>query len=261
VCLLAFAWRSHPRYPLALAGNRDEFHHRPAGPMGWWEDEGGILAGRDLQAGGTWLGLDRDGRFAVVTNFREPVTGTSGLRSRGELVVDFLTSKEDVSRWIEDLAGRGDQYGGFNLIAGDAGRLHYLTNRGDDRLDLEPGLFGLSNHRLDTPWPKVVEAKERLGRALEGDRRPVEPLFDLLADRTPAHDDELPATGVPLEWEQLLSSAFIVSPRYGTRASTVLLVGADGRIEIEERRFDPTGECVGRERFEFFAPLANNRSL
>jgi uncharacterized protein with NRDE domain len=253
VCLLAFAWQLHRHYPLVLAGNRDEFHDRPAAPMAWWEKPEGMLAGRDLRAGGSWLGVDRGGRFAVVTNFREPVSDTAGRSSRGGLVVDFLSSGGDTDGWIAGLVDRRAEYGGFNLIIGDGRELHYLTNRGDDRHRLPPGLYGLSNHRLDTPWPKVTAARDRMRRALDGDAVEPEALFGLLGDPSLAPDDELPDTGVPHEWERLLSAAFIVSPRYGTRASTVLLMDGNGRIEIEERSFDPAGDCVAEARFEFRA--------
>jgi uncharacterized protein with NRDE domain len=253
VCLLVFAWRIHPDYPLVLAGNRDEFHARPAAPAGWWPEHEGVLAGRDLQAGGTWLGVHRQGHVAVVTNFREPAQDTAGRRSRGELVVDFLTRDEPVDRWAAGLARRRDEYGGFNLLAGDADGLHYLTNRGADVLDLPPGLYGLSNHRLDTPWPKVEMAKARLAEAIDGERLAKRDLFRILADRTQAADSELPDTGVPLAWERLLSAAFIVSPEYGTRVSTVVLADRHGRIEFEERRYDGEGEPVGESRYSLEA--------
>jgi uncharacterized protein with NRDE domain len=254
VCLLVFAWRVHPQLPLIVAGNRDEFHDRPTAAAGWWSDRDGVLAGRDLQAGGSWLGVSRDGRIAVVTNYREPERGTSGPRSRGELVVDFLTSITSAGQWMEALGRRKAEYAGFNLIVGDRDGLHYLTNRGEDRRDLEPGLYGLSNHRLDTPWPKVRAAKEGLRRRIEGGDLTSDSLFALLADRRPAPDAELPKTGVPADWERLLSSAFIVSPRYGTRAGTVVLGRGDGAVVFEERRFAADGTLDGRARFEVPGP-------
>ena len=250
MCLLVFAWRVRPDRPLVLAGNRDEFHDRPAAPAERWPEPHGMVAGRDLRAGGTWLGVHQSGRIAVVTNYREPAAGTSGPRSRGELVVDFLTSAGSTESWIGRLDGRRHEYGGFNLVIGDGDRLHYLTNRGDDVRDLEPGVYGLSNHRLDTPWPKVTTARDRLRRCLEKPGLAVEPLFGLLADRDPAPDCELPNTGLPADWEKLLSSAFVVSPRYGTRASTVVVVADDGSVMLEERRFRPDGGLDGVNRFE-----------
>jgi len=251
MCLLVFAWRAHPEFPLILAGNRDEFHDRPAVGAHWWSDPDGILAGKDLRAGGTWLGLSRGGRFAVVTNYREPGTATSGERSRGELVTGYLTSVVPAARWIDEIETRRDDYGGYNLIAGDAGQVHYLTNRGAGVPSLGPGIYGLSNHRLDTPWPKVVAAKEGLRGVLARGEISTSSLFGLLADRSPAPDGELPDTGVPRDWERLLSAAFIVSPSYGTRVSTVVLIRRDGFVVFEEHRFAPDGEPVGVSRFDF----------
>lgn len=251
MCLLVFACRAHPEFPLILAGNRDEFHDRPAQAAHWWSEPPGILAGRDLRAGGTWLGVNRGGRFAVVTNYREPGAVTSGTRSRGELITNYLTSSTPVVDWIEALEGRRDEYGGYNLIAGGADRATYATNRGDDEASLEPGIYGLSNHRLNTPWPKVTAAKERLRRAMADAEITTPPLFELLADRRPAADRALPNTGVPRDWERLLSAAFIVSPSYGTRVSTVVLMRRDGLVVFEERRFAADGAPSGVSRFDF----------
>jgi uncharacterized protein with NRDE domain len=251
VCLLVVAWQVHPHHPLIFAGNRDEFHARPAAPADWWADSPALLGGRDLQAGGTWLAVHRDGRFGVVTNFREAAADATGQRSRGELVVDFLTSPAPPRRWLKDLAARGADYGGYNLLVAGDGELHYATNRGDDAPGLAPGIYGLSNHRLDTAWPKVRRIKDRLAALLESDDLASESLFRILADRTPAPDDSLPATGVPLAWERMLSAAFIVSPRYGTRVSTVVRITAKGGVEFEERRFDADGQRVGQRHFEF----------
>jgi len=249
MCLLTFAWCVHPEFPLILAGNRDEFHDRPAEAAHWWSEPEGILAGKDLRAGGGWLGINRDGRFAVVTNYREPGVGTSGRRSRGELVVGFLASSETVVDWMDELNARQDDYGGFNLIVGDGGQMHYLTNRGEDSRFLEPGIYGLSNHRLNTPWPKVTAARDGLRHCVEQNRLQSEALFQLLADRTPAAEEELPDTGVPLEWERRLSPAFIVDPRYGTRAGTVVLMDAEGKIDFKERSFDRAGQRSGEAHF------------
>jgi uncharacterized protein with NRDE domain len=251
MCLLIFAWRVHPEFPLVFAGNRDEFHDRPAEATHWWWEPEGILAGKDLRAGGSWLGINRNGRFAVVTNYREPEVATSGRRSRGELVVGFLASTRPVVDWMDELNARQDDYGGFNLIVSDGGQMHYLTNRGEDSRFLDPGIYGLSNHSLDTPWPKVTAARDGLRRCVEQDRLQSETLFQLLADRTPASEEELPDTGVPLEWERVLSPAFIVDPRYGTRAGTVVLMDAEGKIDFKERRFKPDGEMEGENRFSF----------
>lgn len=249
MCLVVVAWNAHPDYTVILAGNRDEFHARPAAQVGWWSDPEGILGGRDLEAGGGWLAVDRRGRLAVVTNFRESPR-TAGIRSRGELVVEVLSHPGPVRDWVSTLDGRRDEYGGFNLLVRDGVELHCLGNRGGDRFDLPPGIYGLSNHLLDTPWPKVTSVKDGIARMIRDGSVATEGLFDLLADRTQVREDKLPNTGVPLEWERALSSVFVAGADYGTRASTVVLIRNDGSIELEERRFGPGGVPTGRSRFE-----------
>lgn len=251
MCLLVLAWRCHPRYRLVLAGNRDEFHARPSAAADWWRGDDKILAGKDLQADGTWLGVARNGRFAVVTNFREPVAPDPGHSSRGALVAGFLSADEAPDKWSAHTTSRGDRYGGFNLIVGDARDAFYLNNRGADVAPLEDGIHGLSNDRLNTAWPKVVRARDRVAEILTGESLPAERIFDMLADRSTALDPDLPSTGVPIEWERLLSAAFIVSPVYGTRASTLLLVGHDDSVFFEERRFGADGDQVGAAQFSF----------
>jgi uncharacterized protein with NRDE domain len=263
MCLLAIAWKVHPELPLIFVGNRDEFHAREAAPAGWWDEPAGILGGRDLEAGGSWLAVNRGGRLAVVTNVREPFADSAGQRSRGELVVDALSSLLPFDAWAAGLAERGDRYGGFNLLVADGDRLHCLSNRSDDRLDLAPGIYGLSNDRLDTPWPKVVAARERLRELLSRRQIDAESLFGIVADRRPAPDEQLPHTGVPLKWERALSAAFIVGPGYGTRASTVVLRGRGGGLELFERSFLPDGSAAGESRFEISSsspPAARRRA-
>ncbi|MCU0305131.1 MAG: NRDE family protein [Thermoanaerobaculales bacterium] len=251
MCLLVIAWRVHPQHPLVLAGNRDEYHRRPAAPAHWWPAPEGILGGRDLEAGGAWLAVDRRGRLAVVTNVHEPVADPAGRRSRGELVVEALTDPGPVRGWISGLDGRRDRYGGFNLVVADGDALHCCSNRGPDRLDLEPGIYGLSNHLLDTPWPKVEAARRGLRALLDAGSLDVDSLFELLADRSPAPDQDLPATGVPLDRERALSPIFIAGDDYGTRASTVVLTSPGGEVFLEERRFGPSGVAAGSSSFGF----------
>lgn len=255
MCLLVLAWQSHSRYRLIVAANRDEFHDRPATALGWWHDDPDILAGRDLRGAGTWMGTSRSGRFAVVTNFRELERAAAGAPSRGDLVAGYLRADAPSTRdYIDVLRTHASRYAGFNLVLGDADSLHYHSNRnGGEPRALGPGVYGLSNHWLDSPWPKLVRSRARLAELLATDRVELDTLFALLADRTPADLDETPDTGLPPDWERALSSPFVVHERYGTRCSTVMLVAHDGRITVAERRFDAGGALTGATRLEFVA--------
>lgn len=252
MCLLAFAWKIHSRYRLVLAGNRDEFHDRPATPLAWWTDDPRILAGRDERAGGTWLGLARSGRIGAVTNFRDLEAPVVDAPSRGSLIPRFLTGATSPKEFLDDLRATSTRYSGFSLLTGGPRALYYFSNRGGgDPRPLAPGLYGLSNHLLDTPWVKVERVRERLSAALVNDTMETELLFDALDDREPAHVDQLPATGLSMEWERIVSAPFIVNPRYGTRCSTVVTVERTGRTVVIERRFDAAGIETGRSRQEF----------
>jgi uncharacterized protein with NRDE domain len=251
MCLVLLALDCHPQYSLVLAANRDEFYDRPTAPAGFWSDVPQILAGRDLKAGGTWLGLDRRGRLAAVTNYRqgqrEPVAG----RSRGHLVSEFLFGDAPAPDYLNRISREGDRYNGFNLLAGDASGMAYYSNREGWIRPLQPAIYGLSNHLLDTPWPKVIATKTAFGALLKSQAADLTAsLFTLLANRDPARDEQLPSTGVGQEWERLLSSAFIASDHYGTRSTTVVLVGRDGRITFVERSFGPGGLPQGEVKFE-----------
>lgn len=251
MCLVLLALDTHPDYALVLAANRDEFYQRPTAAAAFWEDAPGVLGGRDLQAGGTWLGIERRGRLAAVTNYRQGQREPAASRSRGGLVADYLTGRRDGREHIERVRREAAEYNGFNLIAGDTGAMLYLSNREGRMRELGPGVYGLSNHLLDSPWPKVAAGKSRLSALLTGGGEVVDGLFALLSDRAQAADELLPRTGVSPEWERLLSSAFIVSPEYGTRSSTVILVGRDGRVAFVERSFGPGGEPGGEVRHQF----------
>jgi uncharacterized protein with NRDE domain len=253
MCLLVLAWMTHPRYRLVAAANRDEFHDRSAAPLAWWNDDGRVLAGRDLRAGGTWMGVTRAGRFGVVTNFREleAPPGTDA-PSRGRLVPEFLAGIDPPGAFVDRLNGSAGRFAGFNLLVGDARELHYVSNRDSaGPRALEPGLYGLSNHRLDTPWPKLVKTRERFAAALEQRELEAGAFFELLDDREPAASDSLPDSGLPPDWERALSAPFVLNERYGTRCSTVVLAGHDGRTITAERRFDAAGRQTGATRFEF----------
>lgn len=252
MCLLVAACDLHPRYRLVLAGNRDEFHARPSAPLGWWDERPSLLAGRDLAAGGTWLGADRRGRLGVVTNFRELEPPRPDAVSRGTLVTGFLDGDLPGAAYCAAVAGRADRYSGFNLLVFDGTGLHYVTNRPAAEVRaLGRGLYGLSNDRLDTPWPKLERTRAAFGRALEADRPDAEALLAPLFDRRPAPDERLPETGLGRERERLLSAPFIVDAVYGTRCTTLVLLDRDGGMRLEERRFGADGAGAGRTGVDF----------
>jgi uncharacterized protein with NRDE domain len=249
MCLIVLAWQAHPDFPLVLAANRDEFHHRATAPARFWPEAPELLAGRDLVAGGTWLGVTRSGRFAALTNYREP-GAPRGECSRGLLVSSFLQGDAEPMTHAQAVMAEADRYSGFNLLLGEGGELVVLSNRGMPPRRLAPGVHALSNHLLDTPWPKVEKA--HAGLAAQQAAPDVDSLLRLLADADPAPDEYLPDTGVGLEMERMLSPLFIRSPRYGTRASTVLLMGRE-RIRLVEQGFTDSGPGE-RSDFEFDLP-------
>ncbi|MES2819069.1 MAG: NRDE family protein [Pseudomonadota bacterium] len=242
MCLIVFAWRPDHAQPLLLAANRDEFYDRPTQGLASWDDVPGLIAGRDLQAGGTWLGVGRDGRFAALTNIRDPRRPPIG-RSRGELPTQFLTSALSPEAFFHELAQRADDYAGFNLLAGDRDELWFYHSWEGTPQRLPAGLYGFSNAQLDTPWPKVQRAKAALAAQLPAPHPGA--LLDLLSDPQQADAASLPDTGVGMATEILLSSVFIASRSYGTRASTALIVQADGARQIVERSYGPHGELLG----------------
>jgi len=252
VCLILFSFRQHPRYPLVIAANRDEFYNRASSPAAFWDDEPGMLAGKDLVAGGTWFGVTRSGRIAAITNYREPGFHRMDVPSRGALVTGYLRGAETPEEYLKKLDKEAGRYNGFSLILGGIHRLYYFSNRSDGFQAVTPGLYGLSNHLLDTAWPKVERGKRALAEILSGGGDPdPEELFHVLADRSRPPDDSLPHTGVGLEWERILSSLFITSPVYGTRSSTVLLVNGEGRVTFVEKVFNSGPEPLRVTRHEF----------
>lgn len=250
MCLVIIAVRPAPGLALVVAANRDELHARPSSALAAWPDAPQIVAGRDLKAGGTWLGVTKDGRFASVTNVRSPEARREG-RSRGELVRSFLESDATPPVWTASLDARHDAYPAFNLIVADRETVLYANERRGPATVLGPGIHGLSNARIDVPWPKVSLGRRAMTRAIapNGDVD-VDVLFAMLRDETKAGDEDLPATGVPLEVERFLSSVFLRSEPYGTRCSTVVVRRDDGRGFIEEQRFDEHGEPTERTRIE-----------
>jgi len=253
MCLILLATQMHSAYPLVLAANRDERYDRPAAPAAWWADAPGVLAGRDLEGLGTWMGVARDGRWAAVTNVREPSVPQRGdAPSRGWLVSDFLRGAAPAKPYLAALAPRANEWNGFNLLVGDAEGAWWLSNRAEGPVRVAPGVHGLSNALLDTPWPKVERGRDDLARILAGPVDGIEEsLFRTLALRDPAPDDLLPDTGVGLEAERMLSSLFISSAAYGTRASTVLRIRRDGRVFLTERTIDPASHSWTEVRHEF----------
>jgi len=252
MCLIVFAYKYHPQYPLILASNRDEFFERPTSEAHFWDDHPEVLAGRDMKYGGTWMGITRSGRFAAVTNFRDKTEFREHPMSRGLMVKEYLTSHELPQDYLKGIIGREKEYNGFNLLAGDHASLYYYSNRSREIKVLEPGIYGLSNHLLDTPWPKVVRTRQALIDVIE---KPgplnKDHLSDILNDQIQAPDDKLPDTGFGLEWEKILSSPFIVTPVYGTRASTTLTIDNHGHVDFTERSFNNPGDPGSTTRHEF----------
>ena len=240
MCLILIAHGAHSEFPLVIAANRDEYYQRPTARAAFWQDHPHILAGRDLECMGTWLGVTRGGRFAALTNFRDPRERKTDAPSRGRLVSDFLVSDQEPREYLENVAMQAQRYNGFNLLAGDIDGVFYFSSREATVQKLSPGIHGLSNHLLDTPWPKVARGKQRLQAALAGEFD-AEVILDLLHDREPAPEGELPDTGVGADLERVLSPALIVSPQYGTRASTAVLFGEDGSVSFAERTILPGG--------------------
>jgi uncharacterized protein with NRDE domain len=282
VCLLALAWQAHPRYRLVVAANRDEFHERPAEPLHEWAGPLPILAGRDLRAGGAWLALDRAHRFGIVTNYRDRERPAPDAPSRGRLIPDYLSQPASAREFLATLAPAAGRYSGFNLLLADDSGLWYASNRASPLArPLPPGIYGLSNHLLDTPWPKVERVRRTLGTWLErlpearprpaaasarapgarahepAQARPpdIDALLAMLADRTPAQPDEtLPRTELSPEWERVLSAPFVLHPEYGTRCSTVVLIERSGGLIVRERRFDASGAVIGETEVERAPP-------
>ena len=245
MCLILFAYRQHADYPLILIANRDEYYARPTRNAHWWDDKP-MLAGRDLEAGGTWLGISREGRFAAVTNVREPGGMKPGKKSRGELTVDFLAGATPAEAYLQELTTRDGDYAGFNLLLGDSRGFWFYSNRDHGIRLIEPGVHGICNGAFDEPWPKLSSGKAELASMLEGDIVASE-LMEILTDHQTAADHELPQTGVPLDVERMLSSRFIRSPEYGTRACTVLTIDRHGKVSFSEQNFrdaDHGGELV-----------------
>jgi uncharacterized protein with NRDE domain len=251
MCLILFAYKVHPAYPLIVAANRDEFYERPSSPVEFWKEAPQVLAGRDLKEGGTWLGITREGKFAAITNYRDPAAFKTGAPSRGRLIKNYLCGSSGAAAFIKKISPQADLYNGFNLICADGADLFVYSNHADVQ-KLPAGIYGLSNRHLDSAWPKVVRGKKALSAAMDKKGTDLETaLFALLADRRIAPDNKLPSTGISLEWERLLSAIFIDSPGYGTRSSTVLLIGKNRWVKFVEKVFDGKPDPWVESRFSF----------
>jgi uncharacterized protein with NRDE domain len=250
MCLVLVAWRGSENYPCVIAANRDELYTRPTAPAQWWDTQPPILAGRDLEAGGTWLGITRTGRFAALTNFRDPEQRRLDAPSRGALVTTILKSGAGTAETLDYLGGVAARYNGFSLIFSDGERLAVFESTVGRGRELAPGIYGLSNHLLDTPWPKVLNAKSRLSAALT-DLRDSSAALALLRDDEPAPDQRLPRTGLSLPWERMVSSAFVRAPDYGTRCSTLVRIDQSRRACFDEWSWDSTGAEIGVTSLQF----------
>ena len=238
MCLILFSYNLHAEYRLILAANRDEFYDRPTASLDYWSDHPDVLAGRDLKGRGTWLGITRSGRLAAITNFREPAVHIENVPSRGILISDFLTGNASPERYLEAVSRISKAYNGFNLIAGDQSGLCYHSNRATGVQQLQPGFYGISNHLIDTAWPKIKKGKDLLQGQMSGrEKLDIEKIWKILADRSLPADEELPDTGVGLQRERILAPLFICSPDYGTRSSSIVLMEYSGQTTFMERTF------------------------
>ena len=239
MCLILLALQQHPSYKLILAANRDEYYDRPSAPPAFWNEAPGLLAGRDLRSGGTWLGITKKGRIAAITNYRDPASTKRNAPSRGWLVRDFLVGSEGTMEYLGKVRQEGGKFNGFNLLVGVRDELYWYSNRSGEIAKLSRGLHGISNRLLDTPWPKVIRGTQGISQILDKDGEiSPETLIDLLQDRTQASEEILPDTGVGIEWERILSPVFIVSPTYGTRSSTLILIDKKDQVTFIDRTFN-----------------------
>lgn len=251
MCILFFAIKQHPKYPVIICANRDEFHQRPTQAMHWWsEKENALLAGKDLQAGGTWLGLTKQGRFSALTNFRQPQLFDQNKKSRGDLVLQALSlSDNKITTLLENSA---PSYNGFNLVFGQLNSLICFNSVSQKQQQLSHGFHSLCNGALDDVWPKMALGQTQLANTISDfTDQPlnIEKLFNLMQNAQQAKVESLPSTGIPLDWEQLLSSIFIVSPQYGTRTTNIITQNSEGKISVYDRSYDKQGKCTEEQCF------------
>jgi uncharacterized protein with NRDE domain len=258
MCLILFSYCQHPDYRLILAANRDEFYNRPTRALSYWDNAPSILAGRDVKGGGTWLGISRTGRFSAITNFREPGAKSPDAPSRGLLVSRYLSGQKSPASYLQDIDRIKDRYSGFNLLVGDRSSLFYYSNRNPGIHRLTSGINGLSNHLLDTDWPKIRKGKKRFRSMVEQNGEiSISSLFEMMQDRVCPPDDQLPDTGVDIYWERLLSPLFVSGKRYGTRSTSIIMVTRSGEVRFVESTFNPKtpgGFDTTSEDFRFLIP-------
>lgn len=251
MCLINFQFHEHPNYKLIVAANRDEFYGRPTAPARFWDDEPNILAGRDLVQQGTWLGITKQGRFAALTNYRDPEQPVTGKHSRGDIVRSYLAEDATPQNFLESLKENKHKYAGFNIIIGDTEQILYYNNIQDKVTEINTGTHGLSNHYLNTPWPKVTKGKANLHKyTMSQEKVQTDKLFQIISDAEEAQDENLPETGVGLDLERKLSPLFIKTPEYGTRSSTVLLIDNNNEVTFVERTYDK-GEFAKENQYNF----------
>ena len=251
MCLIVFAYKAHPKYKFIFAANRDEFYDRPTEQAGYWKDHPELLAGKDLLANGTWMGITKRGRFAAVTNYRDLRNIKENSPSRGLLTRDFLLGNQTAEEFYNSIKDRLSNYNGFNLILGNTDNIYYFSTHRNDLTKLEPGIYGLSNAIIDTPWPKVLRSKERLRKLLQQTEFHHDDVLNLLGEMETASDTDLPDTGVGLELEKVLSSVFIRSPKYGTRASTAVIVDNNNTVNFVEKNFYGNQQTFSYKEYSF----------
>ncbi len=254
MCLLTLAYKTHPEYPLILVANRDEFHQRQAQPVHWWPDAPSVIAGKDLSAGGSWMAADQFGRLIALTNIRNGRSAQSeNALSRGKIVSDYITQQVSAEKYLAQLNNRSHVFNPFNLLVYENKRMYYSNNLNQGYTPMPPGIYGLSNAFLDTPWPKLQAAKAHLQHAIIEDQITPDTLTQTLSDRTPYSHELLPDTGIPKELEHLLSSAFITSPSYGTRCTSVFWQDNKGKCYFRETTWFDSGDMASQQEFSWNA--------
>jgi uncharacterized protein with NRDE domain len=238
MCLILLAKDYHPEYKLILAANRDEFYHRKTEAANFWDEHPDVLAGKDMEAGGTWLGITKKGKIGMLTNYRDLRNLKEHAPSRGRLVLDYLTNGHKPDEYLDEIKPIAPKFNGFNLLVGYPDQLLYFSNYGNGVEKVPGGIVGISNHLLETPWPKVQRGKNKLQSIIDEEKFDTEHFFELLRDNTIAADEHLPDTGLDLERERALSSMFIKSPGYGSRCSTLIMINKKDEVIFAERVYN-----------------------